>query len=88
MAKQLNVNLAFTADTSQAKTQIQQLHNQLNTVMNQSSFGMGAEMTKSIHEASRAAAELKMHLDQATNVDTGILDFGKLSQSLKKSGVS
>ena len=29
MAKQLNVNLAFTADTAQAKRQLQDLQNQL-----------------------------------------------------------
>ena len=30
MAKQLNVNLAFSADTGQARAQIQALQNQLN----------------------------------------------------------
>ena len=34
MAKQLNVNLAFNADTTQAKAQIQQLQTQLKSLSN------------------------------------------------------
>ena len=34
----------------------------------------------------RSAAELKTHLESATNVKTGNLDFTRLNDSLKKSG--
>ena len=88
MAKQLNVNLAFTADTSKAKAQIQDLQNQLTKVINQPTTNVGADMANKINQASRAAAELKVHLEQAMNPKTGTLDFSKLNQSLQKSGTS
>lgn len=88
MAKQLNVNLAFNADTSKAKQQIQDLQNQLSSIINMPTAGLGADMATKINQASRAAAELKVHLEQAMNPKTGTLDFSKLNQSLQKSGVS
>ena len=89
MAKQLNVNLAFTADTSQAKAQIKDLQNQLTNLINQpASRGMENGIASNIKEASNAAAELKVHLQNATNVKTGTLDFPKLSQSIQASGKS
>ena len=89
MAKQLTVNLAFTADTSQAKAQIKDLQNQLTNLINQpASRGMENGIASNIKEASNAAAELKVHLQNATNVKTGTLDFPKLSQSIQASGKS
>ena len=85
MAKQLNVNLAFTADTSQARAQLQQLQNQL-SIIAKSPANLNMPLTNKIMEASEAAIQLKMHLQAATNVNTGTLDFTKLSTSLKKSG--
>jgi hypothetical protein len=41
-----------------------------------------------IKKATRAAAELQVHLQKATNVDTGTLDFSKLNQSIKSSGTT
>ena len=88
MAKQLNVNLAFTADTSKAKAQLQDLQNQLSQVINMPTAGLGEKMTTEINQAAHAAAELKVHLQNATNVKTGNLDFTKLNQSIKNSGSS
>lgn len=87
MAKQLNVSLAFTADTSQAAAQVKSLQQQLTSLVNQP-IGIGQKMTAEIQEATNAAAELKVHLESATNVKTGTLDFGKLNQSLKASGTT
>lgn len=87
MAKQLNVSLAFTADTSQAAAQIRNLQQQLSAISNQP-VSIGQHMTTEIQEAANAAAQLKMHLQNATNVKTGTLDFGRLNQSLQQSGVS
>ena len=87
MAKQLNVNLAFTADTSQAAMQVQNLQRQLTSLINQP-VGLGWDITPQIQQATAAAAELKVHLQNATNVQTGTLDFGRLNQSLKASGQS
>jgi hypothetical protein len=85
MAKQLNVNLAFTADTGKAKAQLKDLQSQLNNLINASGpNGMATQIT----EATKAAAELKVHLQNATNVKTGNLDFSKLNESIKQSGKS
>ena len=87
MAKQLNVNLAFTADTSQAKAQLQDLQNQLSKIVSyQPSTQLG--LTKNIREASQAAAELSAHIRNAANEKTGNLDFSKLTESLKRGGQS
>lgn len=88
MAKQLNqvnVNLSFNADTGKAKAQLKDLQNQLNNLINGSgSNGMASQIT----EATKAAAELKVHLQNATNVKTGNLDFTRLNESIKASGKS
>ena len=88
MAKQLNVNLAFTADTGKAKAQLQELQNQLSKVINMPGTAVAGGITEDIQKATRAAAELKVHLQNATNVKTGSLDFAKLNQSIKNSGSS
>lgn len=86
MAKQLNVNLAFTADTGAAKAQMMDLQRTLQSIaINPTSFG-GEKLTAEILEASKAAAQLSVQLKNATNVDTGTLDFSKLNQSMQKSG--
>ena len=87
MAKQLNVNLGFTADTSKAKAQLQDLQKQLTNLVNSPSK-MNGSISDQIWEATRAAAELKTHLESATNASTGSLDFTKLNDSLKASGKS
>ena len=87
MDKQYRVNLGFNADTKKAQTQIDQLQDQLTALVNQP-IGIGQKLSSEILEASHAAAELKVHLQNATNVKTGALDFGKLNQSIQKSGQS
>ena len=86
-AGQIQFNLGFSADTSQAKVALSDLQNQLTQIVS-APTSLGAKMTEDIQAASAAAAELKIHLDKATNVNTGALDFGKLNQSLKQSGMS
>ena len=88
MAKQLNVNLAFTADTSKARAQLQDLQTQLTKLSMGSGASKDLPITKEIQEARLAAAELKVHLEQAMNVKTGTLDFTKLNQSITQSGSS
>nr|DAZ72856.1 MAG TPA: hypothetical protein [Caudoviricetes sp.] len=39
MAKKINVNLTFTADTNQAKQQIQKLNDELTAISNKNIFG-------------------------------------------------
>lgn len=89
MAKQLNqvgVNLTFSADTSQARAQLQQLQMQLQNITKTPPSQLS--LKKDISEAVSAAAELSVHLKNATNMKTGNLDFSKLNQSIKKSGMT
>lgn len=91
MAKQLNqvnVSLAFTADTSKAKAQLQDLQRQLTNIVNAPTSSFGTGLATDIQKATTAAAELKVHLQNATNVNTGTLDFTKLNQSIKQSGTT
>ena len=89
MAKQLNVNLAFSADTSKAKAQLQDLQIQLGNLMNSTNAKKSNfVMTDEIKEATIAVAQLKTQLEAATNVNTGQLDLSKFAQSLKSSGMT
>jgi len=89
MAKQLNVNLSFTADTGKARAQLKDLQTQLTHLINQSSIdGDGLGLSKDIEKATKSVAELQTHLNKAMNTKTGNLDFSKLNDSLKKSGKS
>ena len=85
MAKQLNVNLAFGADTSKAKAAIEDLNKTLTKIQNTPGQG-GLIDDVSIRRASEAAKELQQHLSRAVNTDTGKLDLNRFSQSLKSSG--
>ena len=88
MAKQLNVNLAFTADTGKAKAQLQDLNKQLdNLISGKNVKNIDLGITEEINEGIAAAAKLKAQLNDATDVNTGKLDLTKFSQSLKKSGM-
>lgn len=82
MPKQLNVNLAFTADTSQAKKQIQDLFNSLNNVQTKTPRVMDDTQ---LRKAAQAAQELQHHLSAALDVDTGKIDLSKFSASLSRS---
>ena len=88
MPKQLNINLAMTADTSQAKTQLQQLQRQLTELTQIHSKSSDFGFTKEIQNATAAAARLQVQLKNATDVDTGKLDLTKFTQSMNKSGMS
>lgn len=87
MAKQLNVNLAFTADTGKAKAQLQELQRSLSTLMasaTKTTNGLG--ITQDIAEATNEVAKLQAILEQSKSA-TGGLDLGKFNQSLKQGGM-
>ena len=89
MAKQLNVNLAFTADTAQAKRQLQDLQNQLGNLIRNNGTATGQlGITKEIKDATNNTILLKNALNEAINVNTGKLDLTKFSQSLKNANLS
>ena len=84
MAKQLNVDLRFNADTSAAKAQLQSLQtsiNQLTTSM--ATQGTQFGITSKIQEAQQAAVQLKTALSQSMNIETGKFDLSKFNSSLK-----
>lgn len=86
MAKQLNVSLGFTADTSQAKAQLQELQMALTKLTQTSALKTsGLGLTKEINDAINAASELQIKLQQSTT-STGSLDLGKFNQSLQQGG--
>ncbi len=85
MPKQLNVSLAFTADTSAAKQQIQDLQKSLSDLIKSSGQGQKLGLTKELVEAKSAAADLQVMLKGATS-STGSLDLSKFNDSLQKSG--
>ena len=87
MAKQLNVALNFTANTTEAKARIKELNTQLNN-LNASLTRPDLPITKEVNEAITATSKLKVALQQSMNVDTGKFDLSKFNQTLKKSGTS
>ena len=85
MAKNLQVNLTFSADTSAAKAQLQQLQQTLsNLAATPITGGKTKQMQADIAKATESALQLKIALQNATNVDTGKLNFTKFSQQLKQ----
>lgn len=88
MAKHLNLSLGVTADTSQAKAQLQDLQKQLNNLTKSTAkSSTQGGLTKEINDAITATAKLKTMLEASTNVNTGNLDLSKFSQQLKSSGM-
>lgn len=89
MSKNIQVNLTFSADTGAAKAQLQQLQQQLTAI---STMPMKANhtniMRQDLAEATEKAVQLKIALNNATNVNTGKLNFNKFNQQLKSSNMS
>ena len=84
MAKQLNVDLRFTADNGQAKKQIQELQSSLEKLMTSANKGTsGLGITKDIAQATNEVAKLQAMLESSKN-SSGGLDLGKFNQSLSK----
>ena len=83
--QQIGVNMKFTADTGQAKAQIQELQTSLMRISTAGSMG---NATKDMQAAAGAAKELSYHLNQAFNANTGRFDLSRLDKSLKTSGTN
>lgn len=84
MAKRLNVDLSFSADTKQAEKNIAELSKSLNKIANLSPVE-GMSLNKDLQAAVSSAQALQKHLGNAFNVKTGNFDLNRLSQSLKSS---
>ena len=89
MPKQLNVNLAFTADTKQAQQQIAQLQKSLDSLMSSSMKNSAfTGFDKEISNAQQSVLKLKTAINNSLNADTGRLDLSKFNQQLNNSGLS
>lgn len=84
MAKQLNVDLRFNADVSQAKAQLQSLQQSLNNLTMTTAGQLN--ITPQIKEAQQAAVHLKTALQQSMDINTGKFDLSKFNSSLKTMG--
>ena len=88
MAKQLNVQMIFEADTTKAKAQLEQLKTTLNNLATGKSLNFKeTPINKSLQESINAASQLKTMLESATNASTGKLDLTAFTRSLKNSGL-
>lgn len=85
MAKNIQVNLEFKADTNAAKQSMQQLQQQLNNLIN-NTYNKPLGLSQSIQEAATSAMTLKTALNQATNQTTGKLNLNKFQAQLNQSG--
>lgn len=89
MSKTLNVSLVFSSDTKAAQQQIAQLQQELNNLAAKPINLNGSQTLKQeLQDASNKAIELKIALNNAVNVKTGKLNFGKFAQELKKNKTS
>ena len=91
--QRIDIQLGFQADTSQAKSQIEQLQQSLSRltatsgkVQNNGNL-LGLD-PKSISEANLQIAQLQTALNNAFNTKTDKLDLGLFQSSLKQAGLS
>lgn len=82
--QQIQVGIKFTADTAQAKQQIQTLQNTLQQISNTPITVQGG----GIEQAVQAANQLHVALSKAVNVNTGKLNFAELNKSLVSMGTN
>lgn len=87
MAKNLQVNLAFTADTNAAMQNLQTLRNSLNEISSLP-FSVGKGLNSDLQIAANSASQLQKHLGAAMDVKTGNLNLNKLQSSLQQSNQS
>ena len=87
MPKQLNVNLAFTSDTTRVKQDLQELQNTLSRLTANSAQKSPLGITSEIKSAISDVSKLEVALKRATT-STGSLNLGKFKQELNQAGLS
>ena len=85
MAKRLNYEVGFTANTQELQ---RSLSSAFQALQNVTKLNAGATLTDDLRNAALAAQELQQHLQNATNTNTGKLDLSRFQQSLKASNTS
>ena len=87
MAKQLNVNLAFSSDTSRVRQDLQDLQNILNRLTTNSAQKSPLGITTEIKSAIADVTKLETALKNATTT-TGSLNLSKFKQELNQAGLT
>ena len=85
---QYDVRLAFSADVAQARQQLKSLQNELSKLSTLKNVNVGTRLTKELEQASLKAADLKVMLEKATDINTGKLNLTSFSNQLTKNGES
>ena len=86
MAKNLNVNMNFTADVSNVENNLNKLKTSLNQIST-TPIKIGT-VSEDLKQATVSARQLQVHLNNAFSTKTGNLDLAKLQTSLEQSGQS
>ena len=86
MPKQLNVNLAFTADTREAKAQLASLQQDLNKLTQSVGSKSPLGITKDINSAIGEVNKLQAALTKATT-SSGSLDLGQFRKELNSANL-
>lgn len=86
----IGVNLKFSADVSAAKRAMAELQGSLSQIHNvaATSANPGIRYAKDLNQASQAAAQLRIQLQNAFNQDTGKLNLTKFNMEMKQAGMS
>ena len=85
---QYDVRLAFSADVAQARQQLKSLQDELSKLSTLKDVNIGTRLTKELEQASLKAADLKVMLEKATDINTGKLNLTSFSNQLTKNGES
>ena len=88
MAKHLNVNLSFSADTAEASRKIESLNQQLKNLSSGTNIKSNLGITQELSAAMNSATRLQSILQSSLNTKTNTLDLGKFKENLDKSGMS
>ena len=87
MAKRLNIDLQFTADTSKAAAQIEALQTALSNLTAGTTIPKNIPITEELIKAQKEAGRLKMVLDKSLN-SKGTVDMGAFMSNFKNAGMS
>lgn len=84
MARKIEYQIGFIADTNQLQTALKQAA----TALQQVGKDASNQLTAQLRSASQAALDLETHLSNAYNVDTGKLDLTAFQRNLQASGLT
>ena len=83
--KKIQIDLVFNSDVTKAKAAMKELQNSLSNLATKSVSG-DLKITPQLQQASKSAMQLKIALQNATNVNTGKLNLNQFQVQLKKTG--